>query len=366
MRFVLILFLCTVLATNPNHWQEQMMWGEIGLCLWFAWEIRKRVSFIPALTFAYFAVWGIWCVYRIAPFGLEGFNLEMETHTLTARSVLYLLLVVLPAVFVNRERVHIVLDVFALFAIVDSWVMIYNFFKTGSALGLIGMDSVDGTFITLIAPLLWLDKDAHLHPKINFISFFSIIPAASLSRSSTVLGLACIYCFLYFIFRMKKNLFHIALAALPLICLMGLGYLVMGNEILNDNGRLHILVMSAAVFTKVNSWLWGLGTSSFALIMPIIQGTKGATFIWLHNEPLQILFEQGVVGLSLLLLLYVAMLVKQFRNLPMLMTLVGMGFASLLQPFFRYLPFAIFLAFIVRICFAQCDEIEMIKPIKEG
>jgi O-antigen ligase len=137
----------------------------------------------------------------------------------------------------------------------------------------------------------------------------------------------------------------------------------LGDELLNANGRSQILSSSMDVFRQLThspcQWLFGVGTSSWLVVMPIVQGTQKAFFIWLHNEPVQIFWEQGIIGISLIIFLFGYIVKRNFRNAPMIIVILATGLQSFIQPCLRYFLFALFIGFLTRLSLEPdlCEEV---------
>lgn len=70
---------------------------------------------------------------------------------------------------------------------------------------------------------------------------------------------------------------------------------------------------------------FGLGTGTYFLLGPMLTSPRGEIFPFMHSDYLQVLFEQGIIGLGLLLLLYGVALWRSRRRSPLFYSLVGYG-----------------------------------------
>lgn len=354
---LLLLLLSGLFAKDPNHWASQVMLGEIGACIWLAFEINKRFSWRPALAFGYFSSYSIFCGFKSTHFLSPSVDLQSLFDGATGKSCIFLLLVLIPFVFMKKEELSYWLMSFKAFALIDCAYMIYRYLFTFApngwreATGMIGMDSVDGTFLGLMLPLVAFQEKSTPVYRAGFSAL--LIGVMLLTKSSTVFGLLWLELLVFSVMKMKLNKKNIALWALGLASIFPLGRLYLGAELLNGNGRFQVLQSSWNVFKHGASspwqWLTGLGTSSWVVIMPFIQGTKQDFFIWLHNEPAQIFFEQGLIGILLLSSLYLYILKLNKRNVPMVVLIFGVIFQSFFQPCLRYFLFAVFIGFLTRI-----------------
>ncbi len=347
-------------AQDPDHWHSQMMLGEMAACGLLSYEINKVSGKIPALAFLYFSVYAVYCCFAKTNFSVPGKDIQGWFDGATSRSLCFLLLVTIPFIFTKKYDLNKWLTAFKIFAIVDCLYMFYSYLfclePNGwrGATGMIGMDSVDGTFLCLILPSFIYSKNLDKIDK--NLCLISIFCALILTRSSTVFGIVCLYGVIA-AFKWKKWT-----AVIPVLAAYPVGKFVLGKDLLLSNGRDHVLKLSLAVFKNVFNTstllekfrviLFGIGQSSWLVTMPIVQGTNHTFFPWMHDEPAQVMWEQGLVGLSLLTAVYLFILWKHRKNTCWTMTILGMGLQSFLQPSFRYFLFAMFLIFVVRLAYS--------------
>ena len=340
-------------AYNPDYWHTQMMFGQIGVVAWISYKIARRINIFPAFAFFYFGVFSSLCMYSSSRISIPGKDISLILNAETARSFCFLLSVTIPFIFATASDLKWWKRAFQIFAAIDSIMMIYRYFMTGAATGLIGMDSVDGTFVCLSLPLIIFSKEPIKEDK--QICAVLILCAALMARSSTVFAVLCLEALLWAFLVNKKSLRFLALLLCSGLLAYPIGRLYLGSELLQNNGRRDIHILSYNTFKQVGAYWFGLGTGSFEAIMPTLQGLPERFFVFLHDEPLQILFEQGAIGFGLLLALYGVMIWRNRGNIPMLLVLIPAGFQSFLQPCFRYWLFAIFMAFLCRISFEEND-----------
>lgn len=362
----LSLLVIGLFAQDPDHWHSQIMWGQIVVCIWVAYILYKRTHLLAGLAFVYFTSYSIYCCFRATNFSSPHIDIQSVFDGATARSLLFFLFCTVPFIFMKKEFFPDVLSGLKSFAFINAIVMIFHrFFMTGqpgvaliAATGMIGMDSVDGTFLAIMFPF-FIFSESRVRED-NHLAALVLIFAMFLAKSSTVFGILCAYVLAFIFFKMKKSLGNLLLLVVGGLSVIPVGRLYLESDLLNDNGRHRILVLSLEMLhniastthglEKIGKYLLGLGTGSFIVAMRLLQG-KGAFFAWLHNEFAQVFFEQGIIGLLLLLSVYFYLLWKQRRNLPMWLMILGSGIAMLLQPCFRYFLFAFPLAFLTRLSF---------------
>lgn len=104
---------------------------------------------------------------------------------------------------------------------------------------------------------------------------------------------------------------------------------------------------------NANQWL-GTGTGTYQWIGPSVHNQKTLIFLWMHNEYLQALFEQGWLGLGLFLLVGGLALKKSFATRWLFTSLVGLSVACLTQFPFRFFVTQLFIVLLIR--FAQDEK----------
>jgi hypothetical protein len=89
--------------------------------------------------------------------------------------------------------------------------------------------------------------------------------------------------------------------------IFGVGYLLQGREVIDDNSRFHMWSWALELFYRQNLFtrMFGFGTGTMRALLPLAQVEHGVStgwFFWLHNDWLQILPEQGWFGFASVIL----------------------------------------------------------------
>lgn len=138
--------------------------------------------------------------------------------------------------------------------------------------------------------------------------------------------------------------------ALTLAATVG-GFLVLPNKLLNNDGRFEIWHQIWSFWHKAPApgeqinHFFGAGTGSFMMYGPhinLINGNNKLIFIWAHSDWLQILFEQGYVGLGLASLTAGFALWKSRKSMWLFSSILTYAFVMLAQMPWRYLPSSVF------------------------
>ena len=186
-------------------------------------------------------------------------------------------------------------------------------------------------------------------PIAYFYTLLILILMFVVKASSPFLSLAGVL--LGYIICSRRWWLLIAGALVPVICLLikPLSFWTFTNS------RAHLwdIILHYWLNTGWVGILFGTGLSTTRLLTPIIQVAngypinEGPWFFWLHNDWLQILFEQGIVGFFCFLLLVLALIKSTYRKDAIIFcSLLGYGFAMLTN-FPMEFPPHMFLGFIL-------------------
>lgn len=198
-------------------------------------------------------------------------------------------------------------------AVLDSAVLIFNslILKQHPPYAMLNNGTADAAFIVCLLPIAWDEE--------RWFSMILIWTALSLTRSNTAfagIGIGFAF-FLLTKFDFKKWLL---IMILPTLFLIIVAYLTLGNHFLADSGRLEVWNNIWKFFQKfANPWV-GFGTGTFTSWGVIFQkaaqpnNRELAIWGWLHLEPLEILFENGIIGLLSILNVYFFILKRTFRK----------------------------------------------------
>lgn len=192
------------------------------------------------------------------------------------------------------------------------WAALNNKILSGNVgySGLLDYSSMNGCLIAICLPMLFSEK--------KWIQSCLAVGAIVASGSSMPYGVAAVGVgALALKRRMFSGLFWV-------ICVFALGFAFEKHDFFNSAGRL------GAYKTFITAWwdkgyIWnGMGLGSFSFLGPTIQCEKlfevsfingtctGNFWGWLHSDWLELLFDTGIVGLSLGLLLVIAVTVKLY------------------------------------------------------
>lgn len=100
-------------------------------------------------------------------------------------------------------------------------------------------------------------------------------------------------------------------------------YSYLGDTLFDSSGRVWMWARAMKFFTRFcNPWL-GAGAGAFSVVGPYLSQPLPESFIWLHSDWLQILFEQGYLGLALASAFFVFLVRSRPARMQLLVVLYG-------------------------------------------
>ncbi len=220
--------------------------------------------------------------------------------------------------------------------------------------GFFSNESMNGVMIAVTYPFLNVKKSnaPYLHRFNSFtLPFFMrdlicvMLPIYAIFTTDVatvpmVTMLVVIYFTLGFAF--KKHILKITALVFALVFVL----IRLKPNFLHDQGRFIIWEKGMDWWVQNVPPMNGLGIGTTYEFLPYIQKISGLDvsqwFVWFHNEWIQILFEQGAIGLFLALCLYFQALYCSVKKDYLFISLVGFGFASIFN-FTLHAPFHSFL-----------------------
>jgi hypothetical protein len=295
-----------------------------SLIFWCVGWVKPRFGLTAASLLIYAgisALWvWVWKDNRYLPLNVYE---QMALRYFAADSLAKILLIVPPLMLLSENKMAMMLFgelIGSLFVCVNSLWIIHSLFKgcfSGVNLcgGMIGNPSISAGLMVCILPIF-----IRSWRKQWFVMTLATISVVA-SQSSVAMGLFAVYCGLWMWKTAKLPLnWKIFIPATATAGLLGLGRIAFGKELLNDSDRFLIWKY------MMNAWAtpWniptgtGLGTYHvFSINLQHGWGRDIAGSSWwntLHNEPLQFLFECGIVGAVLFLSVYAISLYRAFRE----------------------------------------------------
>ena len=290
-------------------WREQQLIAVILLGVYFSWRVGKRTHLYAGLVMAWTLISSSLVFMNlysdlnvVVPLKWDKTtyaNLRDRMDSLTAQAYIFSSMMAFAALTVKHRTINLFLGLgLPIFVVVNCTLIV--FFK----FGLFNNLAMDSTFIAMVYPLMMLRpemREDRVTLPYNLLAVLAMFMPIVAFRESTAFFVLIGGFGAYFMARgLWKEVLLISMAVLSL------AYFVTGDELFNSRGRLAHWDMFFQWWDVNANRLIGTGTGSFEWLGERIQnksapGIKEGVYLWMHNEYLQVLFEQGVVGLVLML-----------------------------------------------------------------
>ena len=325
------------LGDVSHLWAIEYAWVPLVLLLLCAWRAQRAYGYVVAVTVFWFVFSAI-RVFFVVKGPYPGWLPDMQL-TLEATSAGTVVLLFLYAVTPFALDPESWILVFKAVAVVNSWWVIIGSISN-RPWGVLLNASMSGCFSACLLPLFFpVHKKASLFFSLPvLVSVFFSRHSLPLATLSVILGVYCA----------RNGMFkRMAVGFGAILCV---GSTVNEHGLLETSGRLHTWKLCVGWFWKhANHW-FGVGSGSFSLVGPTLTQANspvGEIWPWMHSEPLQVLLEQGIVGLVLLLIFYIHLLYRSRKTPQLFYCLVGYGAFSCANMPMRYIISALFGAFLV-------------------
>ena len=241
-------------------------------------------------------------------------------------------LLVIPLFFLPLTSRRLLIHLIHLLITANSfWCLFHDY-------GIFGNYSMDGVAIALVLPSLFA-----IHtPYIAFDLLKRALPLIALILNPGTTPLLCLgVAAVYHLIHIKRTPQAIFLGSL--ILLAGLVH-VGPKELINPSDRFEKWSLFMSWWWDYGKHLLGTGLGSFEWLGFVIQGQpKHNQFLMMHNEYLQVLFEGGVIGLTLFLTGFVFTLKKSKETHWLFLTWIMAGITFLTQYPLRFMILQTFL-----------------------
>jgi hypothetical protein len=332
-----------------------------------SWTIAKKIHWSVGLTFAFLVFSGITGFYFPKNYAVSAsVQLVMQLNQIISRGgseVLYatIMLLLFGILLIIQDKKFFMNAIKILFfgAVLNSFVIIVKFFVWHKDYAIFSSDAADASFIGCMLPCIFIFKKRWK----EFLCGIVMVLAIVLTKSSTglgTIGIAVAFIALQEL-KFKKWIYWMVPITLG-IC--AFGHFFIGHELLNDNDRLPIFKTIFSFYKTYANPFIGAGTGSFTVWGDVAQRVAhdGSPnyfniFIWLHDEPLEILFENGIIGLGLVLAVYILALAKTFRRKEMIFSMLCIyGFTSLTEQPLRFWVTQLLGVCLLRLAFDQSKK----------
>lgn len=328
-----LVFLCCAWRYQGDYWWSK--WAVVlAICSCFiGFKVGKLFQSIPAgLLTAWSLLMGLW-VYAwrdnyyqefLVPVRCT-FDLVTENpklfQTISPRisnfeanaeyAAVAFLMMLFCLVFLNAKYAAAFLKAFGWAGIGSSTLVIIHFLRGKtegmSTGGFFDQGGMEGCFIAITYPLFWFSrKDNRFTKSLLFLPPIAILILAIPASASVPLAVFVgVFIFAFFRLSPLELWKKISIATAGVVVTAILGVLV-NDRFFNSSSRFRVYELAINMLKeKTHYQIFGLGTGSWSVWGPLLQDfhnvAKGEWFTWIHSDFLQVLFENGVIGLTLLL-----------------------------------------------------------------
>lgn len=314
-----------------DTWRTHQLFGLIITTIAFCWMIAKPMGKWYAIALCYSVISAIW-LFQNPEEVWPGLMIRIDATSANAAFVMILISAVIA--FAKKELLEIFLSGIVLAVSMNCVSVII--FKHGMFHG----SSMDNAAAALCLPFAFYVKNKRWQEW----TMITIILTSIFVRHGTtalVMLFAMTFVQIFYAKKIKKG----AILALSL-AILGVGYVISYKYIMTLYGEISIKSLTSERYhnwAEGMTWWWsnanlffGTGTGSYQWIGPAIHNQKTLIYIWMHNEYLQGIFEQGLVGLALFVTVYVIALRKSISQPWLFTTFIGLGIMSITQFPFRF------------------------------
>jgi hypothetical protein len=320
----------------------QLWTGLVLLTIYFAHWVYRRSSLIAGLTLGYVLITGILVAWNPP---LVNALIDLRMRTVAGKSFGLVVLLTFFITHLDRKYISSMLLLFEVLAVVETVLLLTVGY------GLWNADSMDASFVAMVYPISLLRNKKHLPLWLHFIlvavpPFMLFAPRVGSTAFVVMVAEVCAY---FFITGKGKLVLSI-----PVI--IGVGLYLNGDRFMHHQDR----TLQWEMFMQwlyVNNFYWtGTGLGSFQVLGPAIQNKTYDLFVWLHNDFLQVLFEQGIVGLSLAFMLTVQCLKRSMRTPWLFVSSIGTLVCGLTQFPLRFFVGQLFVFLLIRLSLEESYE----------
>lgn len=274
----------------------------------------------------------------------------MSTSALRIHSARALMVVAVMLVFALAFRRKLEW-IMGLVCITNSLGVIFSWMMGKVPNGILGNTSMDATLIAITMPwaLKSIPKYFNKRFHVECALFLMGMTAILLTKSSVGLASAGILFLFHFkwgqsIRFMRGRKIWIASVILAIIAACA-SFAYLGSDLLDGQGRFYTWARSMSWWVDNANMVTGTGFGTFWAFGPYIQYLQNdmryGLFTFMHNDWLQILFEQGIIGLFFFALLLAQMIKRAWGDRYLLSSVIVFGFTMILNQPLRY-PLTLF------------------------
>lgn len=321
----------------------QLFIGLILLATYFSYKTVRRFHWLAFFLAAVVLISAIF-VYQQPQFTID--ILSLRLRLVSARSFCLVVALLFLVSSLSVKNMWRLLHFFRVVMVAESVAILTI------GWGLFNARSMDAAFVAMLYPIsLFLGKkpDAVRNVWEGLLRIIELIlPVAAMfvNQGATAYFIAGLI-ILVWAWRSGHKKALVWALALPFV-----GYMIRQEDFLITYDRTDQWKLIMQWWVEYAPWVTGTGSGTFQWLGPSIQNTATGLFIWMHNEYLQVLFEQGILGLTLMLSLCGVCLYRAWKNPSMwlICCVVGTLFSFGVQFPLRFFVSQLFVLVLARFC----------------
>lgn len=334
----LSLFLASWWAPYEDHWWGTW-WVVLGISVVFiSLAISKKTHPSIGLAVLSSLMSALYVFMDKTLYSELGPSTAMAMDNVSMGSYLSFITLLFLFYMASRRHLDILEDCFAYLCMINSVYTLATAYLGSDQMGLFGNASMNGMMIVATYPLLVMrpERNLYYNKSLRDLTNYSytilkdlaciLIPILAVAFSKAhvpIFGMALFWVlFLFFQLRIKTSSLISILISVTGFFVISIHYL--SSDAFHDNGRFEMWKMAFKGWDRFNP-LFGSGQGTAFMWIPSFQEDSGLNqnnwFIWMHNDWLQILFEQGILGFGLAVIAYGFVISRSFQR-PYLVTSV--------------------------------------------
>ena len=242
----------------------------------------------------------------------------------------------------NYKRLNVFRNAFLTLCVANSIYVICQWINGNQFLfrgGFCGNASINGCLIAFTYPLV-LDFCFHQRTKlqehINILSksimIIAPIVAIFCTKTSVPAGTLLVATSSFLFFRIRNIKLKIIIPVIIISLILLTGYLIDPSNFFDDAARFKLYDIAIdSFFTYRNIW-FGSGTATFPFFGIVNQQNAnvmvGSWAIWLHNDWIQIMYENGIIGLGLALSTFIFFIWYAIKKSKYTILSCGLAYAA--------------------------------------
>jgi hypothetical protein len=375
MRKLYILMFTMICFFHYDKLYHMPQWSLLFLViiLGFSYKLAQKYHISLGLLYFWVVISGSYLfIYRwngktglkyiplaLQMYSQKAINLGDALPVLTLVSVLTCIIIITMVEFtdfaVKRFKFNNLLNLCALISTINAILIIIHYFmgyNLRNMSGLFGNSAPNGMFIATCFPFIFSMKIG----KKEKITLATInIIAIILLQASIPIGVLIVAMFSMILLSKLPKKHKITMVFIPIVIFLT-AYLY-DSRLLNDSNRIDFYKIVINDFINNRNIYFGTGTGTFnvySIGMQIVNNFMiKQWFMWCHSDWLQILYENGIIGILLALYVLVSALIKSRKNLALVSAISAYASAMIFSYPLHYAHTALLACFLILLAFSE-------------